>query len=121
MADGRAIDPMPLAISHVDRELNAPDPQPVAGRQHRLVDPLVVDVGAVCAFQVDDLEPIVRGAETAVQARYEGDIEDEVGARRPSDGLDRTGLEAKRSLGALQNPHLRILTLSPARSQSSRR
>src|SRR5215213_11969941 len=94
----------PSAIGH-DAKHHPSDAEPIAALQMRLADALVVDERPVGALQIDHLELVGGGSQPAVQARDQCDIEDEIGARSAADGLDRSGVQPKGGVRALENPH----------------
>src|SRR5262245_3464831 len=119
MADGYgwrltgAMSHLRSAMCAIHAKLDASDAEAVAGREPRLVDPLVVHERAVRALEIEDLDGVVAGCEAAVDARDQCGIDNEVGARGAADGLDCPGRQAERQRvaivrGALEDPHGRL-------------
>lgn len=84
--------------------------EPVARGERCVLDALAVYKGSIRTGQVHDLQMLVAGGEAAVQPRHQRGIDDEVGARRAADRLDRSRTKPERhGVGvrrrSLKNPH----------------
>ena len=91
-------------------QFDAPYAQPIARRERRPFDPFIVHERAIGAPQIDDLQLFVTGGQSAVQPRYQRRIDNEIGPRRPAEGLHGSSLHPKDEGIAfrprtLQDPH----------------
>src|SRR6266496_2771334 len=101
-----AISHQPLAITGpTHSQLDPPYTEPIAAREVGAPDLLIVNERPVGAREVFDLDVPVGGGQPAVNPRDERRVDNEVGPRRATDRLDRSGGQPERSVGALKNPH----------------
>jgi hypothetical protein len=104
----------PLIRLFTCNQLHSPHPQPIAGNKACGLDTPTVDEGAVGTVEISYLQLAAwKSSQTAVHARDERGVNNEIGARRPPDCSDGARQNTEGLLGDVgsvgypaKNPHL---------------